>query len=325
MLLIASIFSPELQGYYYTFGSLLALQSFAELGFGLVISQFSSHEWSKLRLDETGKIVGDSRALSRLASLTKFSLKWFTGGGIFILFGLGIGGYFFFAHSLHQDVHWMFPWFCLCILTGIIFTLNPIWAVLEGCNQVSNVYTFRFYQNLISRLLVWMAIIVGAGLWITTISSMVLLLCSIWFLHKKYFIFLKTIFNVLIVERINWWKEVWPMQWRFTLSGISGYFSFYFFIPILFKYHGAVVAGQMGMSWSIISLVGTISSSWVYPKVPRFGILIAQKKYKELDELFWRISRVVVAITGVSLISCWIFVYAINSMHLKFALPGLIL
>src|SRR5690606_18580569 len=37
LVLIAHHFTPELQGFYYTFGSILALQSFLELGFYVVI------------------------------------------------------------------------------------------------------------------------------------------------------------------------------------------------------------------------------------------------------------------------------------------------
>ena len=69
LFLIAKHFSPEVQGFYYTFVSVLALQSFLELGFVIVIINVSSHEWAHLRLDEAGNIVGRQEALSRLASL----------------------------------------------------------------------------------------------------------------------------------------------------------------------------------------------------------------------------------------------------------------
>ena len=66
MLLIAARFSKEVQGYYFTFSSLLALQVFLELGLGQVIVQFASHEWSHLGLDSTGRIAGSPAAMSRL-------------------------------------------------------------------------------------------------------------------------------------------------------------------------------------------------------------------------------------------------------------------
>lgn len=38
-MLVATFFSPELQGFYYTFLGLLTLQTFAELGFGELLQQ----------------------------------------------------------------------------------------------------------------------------------------------------------------------------------------------------------------------------------------------------------------------------------------------
>ena len=73
LLVIASYFSPELQGYYYTFNSVLTLQVFVTLGLSAVIVQFAAHEWSKLDLGKRGEIVGDSVALSRLMSLGQIS------------------------------------------------------------------------------------------------------------------------------------------------------------------------------------------------------------------------------------------------------------
>src|SRR5580692_6097766 len=69
MVLIAGRFTPVVQGYYYTFGHVLLLQVFVELGLGQVVIQFASHEWSQLRLADGGRIEGTPRALSRLVSL----------------------------------------------------------------------------------------------------------------------------------------------------------------------------------------------------------------------------------------------------------------
>ena len=59
LLLIAKFLTPEIQGYYYTFQSLIALQVFVELGLVVVVVSVTSHEWAKLQLDEEGGIAGD--------------------------------------------------------------------------------------------------------------------------------------------------------------------------------------------------------------------------------------------------------------------------
>src|SRR6202522_4320184 len=58
--LIARFLSPAQQGYYYTFGSLVALQIVFELGFSFVILQMRSHERAHLAISVDGIVSGDA-------------------------------------------------------------------------------------------------------------------------------------------------------------------------------------------------------------------------------------------------------------------------
>src|SRR3984893_14237297 len=60
--LIARFLSPAEQGYYYTFGSLVAMQMVFELGFSFVILQLASHERALLSISVDYEITGDSVA-----------------------------------------------------------------------------------------------------------------------------------------------------------------------------------------------------------------------------------------------------------------------
>lgn len=308
-LLIAKKFSPEVQGYYYTFSSLLAMQILVELGFGMVIIQFASHEWSKLKLD-MGHITGDREALSRLVSLANISLKWYLIGGLIVAFGLGSGGYIYFSLSHISNTNWVSPWLTLCLLTGATICLVPVWSLLEGCNQVKQLYTYRFWQSIFANLSVFLAILLGAELWASSIFSMVALLCAGIFLWRNYRLFLKTLFfSQPTGARMEWRSDIFPMQWRIALSYISGYFIFFFFTPVIFYYQGPVVAGQFGMTWSLLGVMGSISSAWLAPKVPQFGILIAGREYKKLDEQFWHLTKIIAYITVALAISIELLVY----------------
>lgn len=116
-----------------------------------------------------------------------------------------------------------------------------------------------------------------------------------------------------------WRTDILPMQWRIALSWISGYFIFSLFTPVLFHYQGAVIAGQMGMTWAFVSALMAVASSWVTPKAPIFGALIAQEKYGELDRLFWRITAVVLVVTIVGAVSIWALVFLLNQFQHPFA------
>lgn len=318
-ILIATYFTPQIQGYYYTFASILAIQVFVELGLGTVIIQFASHEWAKLSLNESGYIVGDCDALSRLVSIANIVTKWYLVGGILLAIGVGAGGYIFFSNSPSYNINWLLPWFLLSCVTGMAICLVPVWSLLEGCNQVTRLYKFRFFQGLLTTIATWSAILSGAGLWTASISTIASLICSIFFLKRSYWIFFKTLFlSTPSGPKIIWQRDMLPMQWRIAVSWICGYFIYSLFVPVLFKYHGPIVAGQMGMTWSLVGLV-SVASSYFSPKVPRLGMLVAQKRYHDLDIFFWKITKIFSIITVIVALMLYIFVFILNVFNISLA------
>jgi len=263
--------------------------------------------------------VGDEEALSRLISIARVASKWYQAGGIIVTFGLSLGGCLFFSSSPSQSANWFWPWLCLCVLAGINICLVPVWSLLEGCNQVSQLFTYRFIQGVCSSFFVWMAILLGASLWAVSVTLGVSLICAGIFLGRRYLTFLATlIWSHPSGGRASWYHDIFPMQWRIALSWLSGYFVFSIFTPVLFRYHGPVVAGQMGMTWSLLNAM-QIASSWLAPRVPQFGISVAQQRYDELDHLLWRITNIIVAISVVAALCIWLFVYILNEYDFHLA------
>lgn len=321
-LLIATFFPPQLQGYYYTFFSVLALQVFAELGLGTVISSYASHEWAKLALDEQGRVTGDPDALSRLTSLGRFAVRWYLVAGLAVMVLLTIGGFGFFGSTDWDKVSvWGGPWTLLCLVTGVNLCFMPVWALLEGCNQVSNVYVYRLIQSIASSTAAWIAIYLGAGLWVPSIIGLAGLVAAVMTVGRQYHGFIRAVmFSRPAGPQLNWRADILPMQWRVSLSWLSGYFTFSLFAPVLFHYQGAVVAGQLGMTWAFIAALTGVASSWIAPKAPLFGILVAEQKYDELDQIFWRLTGVVIIVSGIGACGIWGLVYALNVMHHPLAL-----
>lgn len=312
MLLIAAHFSQELQGFYYTFGSVLAMQYFVELSLGNVIVQFASHEWSNLSLSVEGQIVGDPNAHSRLVNLGRLVFQWYLIGGVLSTIGLSLAGYIIFSEKSYPGISWMAPWFVLCLLNGIKFFLIPAWSLLEGCNQVNRVYAYRMNLAIFSALATWMAIAGGTGLWSLVLSTAVGILWSGIFLVRRYRRFFRSFFHHPVGPRIGWRDEIWPMQWRLALASIGGYFIAFFFTPVLFHYHGAAVAGQMGMTWALVSTLAAVATLWTATRVPVFGMLIAKKKYQELDRLFFRVTTFSILILCFGALAIWLFTELLN-------------
>jgi hypothetical protein len=76
------------------------------------------------------------------------------------------------------------------------------------------------------------------------------------------------------------------MQWRVAVSHGCGYLAFQLFTPVLFARRGPALAGQMGMSFALLSALFAVSMSWVTSKVPAFGERIARRDFAALDALF---------------------------------------
>jgi hypothetical protein len=325
LVLIAQHMTAQVQGYYYTFASLLGLQSFVELGFSAVVLAIASHEWANLRL-ENGRIEGAPQGRSRLVSLGRLVFKWYAAASAVFVIAVGAAGYAFFAQQEPSGVAWQAPWFALVVLTALLLWTLPFNALLEGCNQVATVNYFRLTQAIASSIALWVALIAGAGLWAAVVAAAISLLRDLYLLLVRYRAFFAPFLRPPEGARIHWRGEIWPMQWRLAVSGLFGYFAFSLFNPVLFHYHGAVLAGRMGMTWALATALQSASMAWVQTKVPTFGVLIARRDYAALDALFYRSSAVALAIISVGALALWLLVvwlYAIGHAFAYRVLPPL--
>lgn len=319
LLLVAIYFKPESQGYFYAFSSLLALQVFVELGLYLVVVSLTSHEWSKLSIDVDGDVVGDASALSRLASLAGFVAKWYTCVSLLFVLGVGVAGYFFLSQTPTAGMDWRLPWWSAVALAAIQLWLTPILSLLEGCNQVAALNRFRFVQTMAESLTMWLLLWAGAGLWVVAGLLAVKVATTIFFLISKYQRFFRSLFAAAGQERIRWREEVWPMQWRLAAQGSVNYFVYSLYTPVMFHYHGPTVAGQMGMTLQVASVVQLLALAWVQTKVPLFGMLVAKRDFAELDRVWWRASKLSFSFTIVGSLLIWLAFLILGELDAELA------
>ncbi|MDD7985734.1 hypothetical protein PQO01_12305 [Lentisphaera marina] len=292
--LIVSYFSPELQGFYYTFFSILAFKVFIELGLGNVTIQFASHEWSRLSYDDDGHVKGDKDAHSRLISLGRYVFCWFAWGSIIYVLALICLGFLFF-HGVDYGIDWKSPWFVLSLLCGLEILTIPAMALLEGCGKLAEVYRIRFIDALISRAASWVVILCGGGLWavITYVGCNVIILWCLIFKERHFFwIFTEKPTGTCL----DWKKDIGPMQWRIGVSSLCGFVVFSLLNPIAFKFFGPVTAGQLGLTLNLINMLTSMVAIWVNVKIPEFGKFIALREFDKLDELFFRVYKVFILV-----------------------------
>jgi O-antigen/teichoic acid export membrane protein len=319
--LIARFLSPAEQGYYYTYTSLIALQMVFELGFSQVVMQHASHERAHLSIDVNGAVTGDETAHARLASVLQLSVRWYGAGAL--LLGLALipaGLYFFSSHQhLGDIVPWRGPWIAAASATVFAFQLDPLYSFFEGCGFVSNIAHMRWMQAIVGSLLAWTTLITHHGLYApaAVITGQVVVGATWLFLRRGLLFDLLT--HKTGKRHISWQNEIWPFQWRIAISWISGYFVYQTFNPFLFAYKGPVAAGKMGMSLSFANAVMVIAMAWVSTKNAPFGTLIAQKRYLQLDALFFRALRHSVFVAGLGIIVIWSAATYLYSAHNRYA------
>jgi hypothetical protein len=89
----------------------------------------------------------------------------------------------------------------------------------------------------------------------------------------------------------SWRREIWPLQWRLAASVSAGYFVYALFTPVVFRFHGAVPAGQTGMSLAAASIITGIGYKWTEVRSPEMAIHVARGRYDLLDRTFQKAFR----------------------------------
>lgn len=304
LVMVGTQFSREVQGYYYTFASVMSLQLLLELGLSQSLIQFASHECSRLVLEPDGRLSGDPAARARLQSLGRLAVRWYGILSLLVLGVIGGAGHWFFSSQPHEQIEWMAPWWLFCLGSALNLCLTPYFFLLEGCNQVASVNRCRLIMAISSSLSAWTAMACGAQLYTCVAASFASFIPAAIYLWRGWPGFLRELAQAPAGAARQWIREIWPFQWRISISWASGFFIFSLFTPVLFKFHGPVVAGQMGMSWQAVSAVGAIAAAWNQSKAPLYGMLISRGQIAELNRLFRRatVQSIMVAAAGVAVL-----------------------
>lgn len=295
VLLLATFLSKVEQGFYYTFSSILALQVFFELGLGMVVLHLASHEKALLEWTPDGTLQGDEKAKTRLAFLMRGALIWYGGAALLVAALMMPAGLLFFERYQSSSTHvaWHAPWIWLVAMAACNLLVTPLFAILEGCGLIPQVALMRLGQAIVASLASWIVLSRGGGLFAAPVFNTVVLawgLGWLWISQKAFFRDLVRLWRESPLEaegRLDWRREVWPFQWKIALSGASSYLIFVLFNPVLFAFHGEVEAGRMGMSLSVMTAISSVALAWVSTKIASFGVLIARRRFDELDRAFF--------------------------------------
>jgi len=322
--LIAQRFSKEVQGFYYTIASLLSLQIFFELGLSTVLTVFASHEFAKLKWGEMGSINGDSVALARISDLMRKTIKWFgTASVLLSMLLIPFGLIFFGQNGGSVDFPWRLPWTMAVFATSLNLFSSSFFSVIMGSGDVITVNRRNLIVAILGSCTSWCIMWFNGGLYAICVVGLSNTIFSYVYILKLKPRFLSFAWESMLpkahgkdsVTLISWRKEIWPMQWKIAVSWISGYFIFQLFNPVLFYFHGAVVAGQMGMTLIAANALLGVSIVLINAKNPEFGMLISNKDWHALDHKFNKVLGQSALIATIGAVVGWAAVYLLQKNY----------
>jgi len=303
--------SPVEQGYWYVFINLSALMLFAELGFNTITTQFVSHEYALLKL-ENGEITGPRYNIDRLFELIKYAVKFYAIVLPVALIVMWIFGFFVLGKEKHAGL--IIAWFVYAFLGAANLLLSLIQYIYQGLDKVEDIQKNILFGSVTMALSSWVLLISGFKIWALIIGNLIGLIIMSVFLLIKTKRFWMQFLRHKISNKSNWFREVGGLQGRYAVSWLGSFFVTSFITPIVMYFSGPVAAGKVGMTLAVTSSLVNIPSSWGMVLIPQFNILVAQKNRELLDRLFKKIqqqSTIVYLIGAFFLAALLIFIFPV--------------
>lgn len=284
MLLIPMFLTELEQGYWYTIGSLSALSTFADLGFGTLVGQFSAHEFSKLRFDKNLRYDGEKNDIERIASLYKYVLKWALCVCVIaypIIMGAGIA-----VLNSHGDMEtWIAPWIIYMLAGGLSFIVRISLSFFEGCNLISKIQT-NYAISSIALAGVTIGMLVGkCGLYALAIPAVISFLINFVLM---FIVFRHAIIQLLktkVVHNYHWGRNFLSLIWKYAISWASGYFIFQIYTPLAYMVYDPIMAGKVGITMTLIQACFTIANTFNAMFVPKINISVANREWGKAEGL----------------------------------------
>lgn len=306
LLLIPLYLTEEQQGYWYLFGSVAALSTFADLGFSNIILQFSAHEYASLEIGNEGLLEGNIENIKKMGSFLRFVIRWLSTICAIVYPIIFIVGIYFLVRDKVLSIY-LIPWVIYSIGSLINFFNNSVLSFIEGMDQISKIQKSRLIVALINTVVVVSSLLLHINIY--ALAFGMILSASFMFItiFKTFGKVLKQLWKTSRNFSYPWKKEILPLFKKYVLSFASGYFLFQIYTPLMHYFHGPVYSGKIGISMSLVTSMFSFSTIFIYTITPKINMLIEKKEWHELDRLFNK--RLVLSGIAYLFITCCFFVF----------------
>jgi hypothetical protein len=207
---------------------------------------------------------------------------------VFLIFNLCLGGWLFANDTRVARDQWLVPWVLVTVFTSLRILLQVLEGVLDGLGKVSFVAQARLAGLVMGTFALWAVITSGGGLYGIAASCALTLIVPAVIYGRRYGPLLRDLVATTAGANhpFSWRHEVWPFQWKYAATMLTGFLVANLFNPAVYYYQGAEAAGRFGLGMSIAQAVAGFMSVWLNCKVPLISSLTADRRYGELHALF---------------------------------------
>lgn len=285
MVVISRFLTPEEQGWYYTVLSLGALYTLLDLGLSVLMVPLFAKHFNQVSLLPGGALEGEGRMAP--AWLLGRTVRWYGGlAAVFLALALP-GGAVYFNHASITTHSWGWAWVVAVISACGILLLMPFLAFIEAAGKVRALASFRLLQVLLGACACWLMLVRGQEMWAAVMMPAMSVLVPFLGVLSRWPKLLTLVWRNSGLQ-VDWRREILPLQWRQGVIWACAYLTTQIYTPILMHTQGAVVAGQMGLSLAIMTMVGFLGQSLLARRIPMMAQAAARRDLSQLDAMFRR-------------------------------------
>jgi hypothetical protein len=290
--------TPKFQGFYYTFGSLIAVLTLFEFGAGAAVAQILGF----LGDGGTTRPGGGDEAQDKrpdAARIYRVGVLWNRAAVAAFVILVGIGGFLLVVRpNVDRLPEIVVPWSAFVALSSVQALLVPALAVLQARQYLRDYWFNRFVFHWAYTVVLWSFLLGGLGLWSLAGAAGAGFGWSVGFLvinrRRIAMSVPQRLEPRLLADTFRF--KVWPLQWRLGLSWFSVTFTLTWLTSLAMLHSGPLAAGQTGLTVALGLVILAFSTNWLAPIEPKFAKMAGMRDIarlrNEFRERFWRASIV---------------------------------
>jgi len=251
---ITQTLSPEDQGIYYTFGSLISAYNIIELGLPYLILQVAPNYLPFKRDINSASGSVFLRSIERYVFFKSFIVFF-----LFLIFG-SIYLHYFYLKDFSQ---WVWFWFLGSFAASVAIWTNAKLALEESIGNIKLPYNLRSLCIFVGSIFIWIALYSKYFLIGPSIIILITFLSALLFIPNK--TKFANLFNKS-TKYINWKSKIFSLQ-KNVAYGMSANYIYYFTPALILYPHDTVYAGKFGLSVVLASSMVAVSASIMQSKI----------------------------------------------------------